>query len=184
MIQQLADVETFRKIREKLAYLAWHKYRIRRDFSEDIIQTAIATYCEVRARYAGEENQYGILLGIFNKKCLEHIDRSVREKRKLERYLSKSDHVRGNPWLDPEGNGASQGVLDDLIHREEGRLILSAISNLRPEAKEMFRLLADEEMGRQGLIDHYGLNKNTLDSRLHVFRGELRSQLRKMDVES
>jgi DNA-directed RNA polymerase specialized sigma24 family protein len=184
MIQQLSDVETFGKIREKLVYLAWHKYRIRRDFSEDIIQIAITTYCEVRGRYSGESNQYGILLGIFNKKCLEHIDRSVRERRRLEKYLTRPDNTRGNPWLDPEGNGASRGVLDDLVHREEGRLILSAIADLRPEAKEMFRLLVDEEMGRQGLLSHYGLNKNTLDSRLHVFRTELRSLLRKADVES
>jgi len=183
MIQQLSDTDTFRKIHEKLVYLAWHKYRIRRDFSEDIIQIAITTYCEVKERYAGEENQYGILLGIFNKKCLEHIDRSVREKRKFDKYLRRPEVHQANPWLDPEGNGASQGILEDLVNREEGRLILSAISNLRPEAREMFRLLVEEEMGRQGLINHYGVNKNTLDSRLHVFRGELRSLLRKLDVQ-
>ena len=182
MIRQLTDTETFGKIHEKLVFLAWHKYRIRRGDAEDIAQTAIATYCEVRERYEGEENQYGILLGIFNNKCLEFIDRSVREKRRLKSLCETADARRENPWLDPEGRGAPKGVLEDLIHREEGRLILAAMAELRPEAREMFQLLARKRLGRKGLLAHYGVNKNTLDSRLHVFRKELRAILREKGV--
>ena len=67
----------------------------------------------------------------------------------------------------------------DATVREAVRL-----ADLRPEAREMFRLLVKEEVGRKGLIEHYGLNKNTLDTRLHVFRRELKNLLRKRGLGS
>lgn len=177
MIQQLADPKVFDKVYEKLLFLAWHKYRIQRGDAEDIAQNAVTTYCEVRERYAEEENQYGILLGIFNNKCLEFIDAAVRDKKRMERLSATPDARRTNPWLDPEGHGAPRSVIEDLVKKENGRLILAALAEMRPEAREMFDLLAKERVGRKGLIEKYGLNKNTVDSRLHVFRKELRSLL-------
>lgn len=182
MIGLLTDPVRVQEIRSRLIFLAWHNFAIRREFAEDIAQTALTTYCEVKDRYRDQRNQLGILVGIFRNKCLEYIDRSVKEHKKLQEYCSKPDSVRENPWLSPDGNGQSDGVLGDVIQREESQLILSALAELRPEAREMFRLLTEDGVDRKGLIERYGLNKNTLDSRLHVFRKELKSLLRKKGV--
>ena len=77
--------------------------------------------------------------------------------------------------------GAPKAVLEE-VQKEDAEAILGALAELLPEAREMFRLLVEEEVGRQGLIEEYGLNKNTLDTRLHVFRKELRDLLKKRGV--
>jgi len=182
MIEKLADPVSYARLREKLVFLAWHKYRIRREDAGDIFQSALATYFEVRERYEGESNQGGILVGIFNNKCLEHIDRSVRERKRLKKLMGEADPDRRNAWIDPDGRSAARSVLEQLVNREDRRGILEAIDELRPEAREMFRLLVEEGLGRRGLIEHYDLNKNTLDTRLHVFRRELRKLLRDKGV--
>ena len=171
-----------RKMREKLTFLAWRKYRIAEQDARDIFQASIATYFEVRHRYSERENHTGILVGIFNNKCLEHIDRSVREARKIRNYAGDADALRENPRLEPNGRGAAESTLDRIVQQEDAEAILGALAELRPEAREMFRLLVEEEVGRQGLIEEYGLNKNTLDTRLHVFRKELRDLLKKRGV--
>ena len=182
MIQQLSNPSGMRKIREKLTFLAWRKFRIAEQDARDIFQASIATYFEVRHRYSEEENHTGILVGIFNNKCLEHIDRSVREAKKIRNYVADPDALRDNPRLEPTGRGAAKSTLDHVVRREDAEQILNALAELRPEAREMFHLLIEEEVGRQGLIEQYGLNKNTLDTRLHVFRKELRSLLKKRGV--
>ena len=182
MIQQLSQPGGLRKIREKLTFLAWRKFRIAEQDAGDILQGTIATYFEVRHRYPPEENHTGILVGIFNNKCLEHIDRSVREAKKIRKFCSDADALREHPRLEPDGRGAAESTLDEVVRREDAQHILSALADLRPEAREMFRLLVEDEVGRAGLIEHYGLNKNTLDTRLHVFRSELKNLLRKRGI--
>jgi DNA-directed RNA polymerase specialized sigma24 family protein len=91
--------------------------------------------------------------------------------------VSDPDAVRANPRIEPDGRGASQSTVEEVLRREDARQILSALAKLRPEAREMFRLLAEEDLGRKGLLEHYDLNKNTLDTRLHAFRKELRKLL-------
>jgi DNA-directed RNA polymerase specialized sigma24 family protein len=46
----------------------------------------------------------------------------------------------------------------------------------------MFRLIVDEGLSRQDLIRLYGLNANTLDSRLRAYREELREILGRRGV--
>lgn len=165
-------------MRDKLLYLAWRRYRVPRNEAEDVVQAAIATYLDVYHRYDEEDNQHAILIGIFYKKCLEHIQRSTRDRTRLEKYRRtvEAEAEDGN------GTTGASSVLEDIINRENGSLILSALRELRPEVREMFQLLVDEDVGRSGLIEYYGLNKNTLDSRLHLARKQLRQLLQRKGV--
>ena len=172
----------YEETKQRLVFIGWYKYRVRSAEAADIFQSAITTYLEVHERYGPSENHFGILIGIFNRKCLEYIGREVKTRRRMERFVQRSQFRRDNPWLSPEGQGAPRGALEEVLAREQGRLILEALEEIRPEAREMFRLLVEEELGRKGLLELYGLNKNTLDSRLHVYRAELREILKRKGV--
>lgn len=159
-------------IRSKLVYLAWRRYRIASEEAEDVVQTAFATYLEVRDRYSRTDNHAAILVGIFRNKCREYIDRIVREKRRAE---GGGNHRL--PPAPPETREHEISVLEDVVRREEGRLILAALDDLRPEARDLLEQLLEEEGGRQAILKRLSLNKNTLDSRLHAYRAELRRLL-------
>ncbi len=183
MIQQLADQQGFAKVVNKLVLMAWLRYRVPRAEAEDVAQTAVATYLEVRHRYVDQPNQHAILIGIFRKKCLEFIDGSARERRKLRSYGRRIETRRRRDRLDPRvaKNGRAlrkpQPVLEHIIHEEDVDLILGALGEMRPEARDMLTVLIRGENGRKGLIEKYDLNENTLDSRLRVYRKELRQIL-------
>ncbi len=183
MIQQLADQQGFSKVVDKLVLMAWLRYRLPRTEAEDVAHTAVATYLEVCHRYVDEPNQNAILIDIFRKKCLEFIDGSVRERRKLRSYGRRLETRRRRDRLDPRvaRNGRAlrkpQPALEHIIHKEDVDLILSALGEMRPEAREMLTILVLGEDGRKGLIEKYGLNENTLDSRLRVYRKEFRQIL-------
>ncbi len=183
MIQQLADQQGFAKVVNKLVLMAWLRYRVPRAEAEDVAQTAVATYLEVRHRYVDQPNQHAILIGIFRKKCLEFIDGSARERRKLRSYGRRIETRRRRDRLDPRvaQNGRAlrkpQPVLEKIIHEEDVDLILGALGEMRPEARDMLTVLIRGENGRKGLIEKYDLNENTLDSRLRVYRKELRQIL-------
>ena len=61
---------------------------------------------------------------------------------------------------------------------------LTALADLRPESRELFRLMVEEEFDRKDMIRHFGLNKNTYDTRLRTARLELQDVLRKKGVLS
>ena len=102
MIHRLTERRSYETVRRKMVYLAWRKYRISSENAEDIVQNAVATYCEVEGRYAAEDNQYAILVGIFYKKCLEFIDQARRESRQIKTFCTKADAQRESHWLTPE----------------------------------------------------------------------------------
>jgi RNA polymerase sigma factor (sigma-70 family) len=176
---QFEDAREEARVREKLRYLAWRRYRIPRTEVDDVVQSAIATFLTVRDRYPSAESPHAILIGVFYKKCLEHIHRSAKERRRLEELKGRILAAESSPGRPP---GSSPSVLDELIRREEGRRILAAIEELKPQVRELFERLLEAEDGRASLIEHYGLNKNTLDSRLHTAREQLRRILKQKGV--
>lgn len=171
------------RLQERLLYLGWRRYRIPRDVGEDVFQAALVTFIEVRGRYPNQDEHSRILVGIFRNKCREHIDRHVRQEKKRR---ALHDSVRrgdaGTSILSPNAT-PEDGVVDELMRREEECLILEALSELRPKAREMFRLIVEEGATRKELIERYGLNKNTLDSRLHTYRKELRALLQRRGID-
>jgi RNA polymerase sigma factor (sigma-70 family) len=183
MIDAFADSreEQEQELRRKLRYLAWRKYGIPRADGDDVVQSAFVAYLEVRERYSEEPNQLAILYGIFRNKCREFLDRRRRERDRLRKY---ADQARDStePILTPGAPVPGNGVDDNVIQSEEGERILAALDELRPEAREMLLLFA--EVGRQELLERLELNKNTLDSRLHIYRKEFRRILRRLGVRS
>jgi RNA polymerase sigma factor (sigma-70 family) len=184
MIRSLTERRAFEQARERLVYLAWRKYGISSEDAEDVVQNAVTTYCEVRARYAGEKNQYAILVGIFYKKCLEFIYRSKREQRQFRSYCSATNSRPG--ILRPSSGDVTRniGVLSNLVSQEEGRMILAALAEVRPQARALFRPMIEEELERREMIRQLGVNKNTFDTRLRAARKELRELLRCKGVDS
>ena len=171
------------RLRERLLYLGWRRYRIPKDVSEDLVQATLVTYIEVRDRYPNRDEHPRILVGIFRNKCREHIDSHVRAERK--RRLLHDSVRRGEVGASILAANPTDetGIVDEIVRREDENLILSALAQLRPQAREMFRLIIDEGATRQDLIERYGLNKNTLDSRLHTYRRELRKFLEQRGID-
>jgi RNA polymerase sigma factor (sigma-70 family) len=178
----LGDSRSVEALGAKLTQLAWFRYRIPALEAEDVLQNTFAAYLEVRDRYAVLSEHRAILVGIFRKKCLEHIERSVREKQRLSRYCTTPDAARENPWIRPASATRSASVLDELVRDETRGRILEAIAALRPSSRQIATLIGRDGLGRADLIEQLELNKNTFDSRLHACRAQLRGLLRRRDV--
>ena len=53
-----------------------------------------------------------------------------------------------------------------------------------PQARELFHLITVVGLSRKELMERFGLNANTFDSRLHTYRKELRDLLDRRDLQS
>ena len=178
----ILDTDERERLGARLLYLAWRWYRIPNEVAEDIVQAAVVTFIEVRERYPREEEHQVILIGIFRNKCREHIDRVMRATRGLRALRAAARAGDSAVPVLPADSTAEDGILHELVNREDGQIILEALGELRPRAREMFRLIIEEGCSRQELIERYGLNKNTLDSRLHAYRAEFREILTRRGV--
>ncbi len=178
----LGDSQSVEALGSKLIQLAWFRYRVPALEAEDVLQNTFAAYLEVRDRYVVLGEHRAILVGIFRKKCLEHIERSVREKQRLRRYCASADAARENPWIRPDSANGSATVLDEIVREETRGRILEAIADLRPSSRQLANLIGRDGLGRKDLIERLELNKNTFDSRLHACRAQLRGLLRRRDV--
>lgn len=165
------------RLESTLIYLARRKFQIPRDVAIDIVQSAILTFLQVKSRYPKPDEHLPILIGIFRNKCREHIEVSVRAGRRLD-TLKNTAESRGSDiaFVRTEATMGG-GVLGEIVDQEEGRRILAALATLRPQAREMFHLITVERLSRKELMQRFGLNKNTLDSRLHTYRKELQKLL-------
>ncbi len=170
------------ELRSRLLYFAGRWYGMANDVAEDIAQDALLTFIQVRDRYPDPAEHRAILVGIFRNKCREYIAKDVRAVRGLKALRSATE--AGDPKVASKPTLASRddGILHDLVHRENGGIILEALSSLRPKAREMFRLILEEGCSRAELVERMGLNRNTLDSRLHAYRAELRDILARRGV--
>jgi DNA-directed RNA polymerase specialized sigma24 family protein len=146
------------------------------------VQSSLLTFLEVRGRYPRADEHAKILVGIFRNKCREHIERSVRSARGIQSLRAAAETKGGAVVADASRARIEIGVLHDLVHREEGGRILEALAHLRPQAREMFRLITEEGLSRRELMERFGLNANTLDSRLHTYRREFRQALERRGV--
>jgi len=171
------DLRSVSELREQFVRVARSRYHLRRDQAEDIAQTTFAAYLQVRHRYSHVEDHRAILAGIFRNKCLTYIDGSAREARRLKRYFSTPDAARENPWIRPGSPAQAPSVLEEIVRRETRSDIRGAIARLRPTSRQIAAMVVFDGMGRGEMIERLGLNKNTLDSRLHACRTELKRLL-------
>ncbi len=161
--------------------IARGRYRLQRSDAQDAFQEAVLAWMEVSDRYADEKEPLRVFLGVFHNKCLELIDKTSRERRKLK-TPSRPPEAPTGTRLGGALCGSEPSALHAVVQREEGQQILTALSALHPEAQEIFRLLAEEDISRQELIELLNLNPNTMDSRLRKFRQELRRVLQRIGI--
>lgn len=176
-----AEPAAVSELREKLVTIARYKYGLQNTDAQDAFQEAILTWMEVAERYSSEKEPLKVFLGVFHKKCLELIDRQSRERKKLKKP-SRLPEAPSGRRVGSALCGNEPSTLSSIVQKEDGQRILEALARLPPEAREVFRLLAEEEVPRQDLIELLNLNANTVDSRLRKFRNELRNVLKKLGV--
>lgn len=172
------DPKWIREVERKFHFIARERYHIRHQDAVDLIQSTIETFLQVQDRYPRAEEHARIIVGIFRNKCREHIERAVRSGRRVEELRREIEAGTADIPAIREARRADGGLVDDLIRREEAARILSALAALRPEAREIFRLITEEGLTRKQLIARLGLNPATLDSRLHTYRKELKRLLK------
>jgi DNA-directed RNA polymerase specialized sigma24 family protein len=175
----LADCARTAALQAKVAYMARVRYGIRPGDAPDIFHEAVATYLTVHGRYPPSDNHFGILVGIFHLKALEHIASRQRTDRVATRLVShlradRPDVARGE---DPKGT-----VTDRIVRDEDATLIRKAIGSLAPDAREMLLALAEGRASRLELIEKHGLNRNTFDTRLRAIRLRLKKALESTGV--
>jgi DNA-directed RNA polymerase specialized sigma24 family protein len=175
MLGELGSDAELSRLRAKLVHLAMRR-GLRAADAEDVAQSSLAAYLEVRGRYDRDQNHAAILFGILQNKCLEFFDRARREKEALARCASIPDVAREHPLIVLDGKtGASAGALEEILSREAGQQILEALAKL-PEAMRQ-TILRLAEVGRAGVVARSGENKNTVDTRIHVARQRFRKLL-------
>jgi DNA-directed RNA polymerase specialized sigma24 family protein len=96
----------------------------------------------------------------------------------------RPDVARENPWIRPSRPAQAPSVIESLIRDEERRHILAAVAALRPTSRQLASLITDDGLTRGDLLALTRLNHNTLDSRLHVCRLELRERLRERSLHA
>jgi len=178
LMAELSDSRAMAALSQSLVRHARYRYRIGPCDAEDLVQSSVMTYLLAGDRYDAVPNHNALLFGIFRRKCLEHIDRSIRERRRLRRMCATPDAARENPWIRPSRAGEAPSVVESLICDEDRHAIVQTVESLRPAARRLVSLIVDDGATRQALIQLTGLNRNTLDSRLHDCRSELRARLR------
>lgn len=165
------------QLESRLLYLARRQYRIPRDTAADLVQASLVVFLEVQHRYPREDEHARILVGIFRNKCREHIEKSLRATRALSGLRASVESGEAPIPAVRARDRATGGVLGEVVRLEDGRRVMEALANLRPQARELFRLITEEGLTRKELIGRLGINPNTLDSRLHAYRRELRKLL-------
>lgn len=180
----LCDPEAFTRLTEELVARAWRRHGIRRGTAEDLAQAAFIAFWQTHLRYPVAEEHGAILSGIFRHMCLHHVRGAQRERTRLQRYCTDPDRSRENPWLRPPGRADRHGVLEEFARRDARREIVAAIERLSPQSRRIAELITQSGMDRRALIEYFGVNPNTLDSRLRSCRIELRRMLRGNDLSS
>jgi RNA polymerase sigma factor (sigma-70 family) len=170
----LADDARTASLFAKVCLLARARYGILAQDAEDLFHESVVTYLAVHQRYPPEDNHFGILVGIFHKKCLEFLDHQQRMGRVTQRFVARlvaerPDLARGE---DPEG-----AAVDRVVRGEDAEMIRAAIASLSAEAREMLLTLAEGRMTRLELVEVLGINRNTFDTRLRGVRLRLRRVL-------
>lgn len=177
MLTELLDPKFEASLRRRLIRRAWRRYRIPTDPAQDVFQDSWAALLEALPRYGSDCRPVAVLTTIFWKKCATWIERQCRWRRRLAEILEHLDALHPGHAHLTDGEPAEPSVLEELVQNEDSRTILLVLRELRPESRQILLDLATTPGGRQALIERLGVNKNTLDSRLHAARTELREHL-------
>ena len=179
LMAALHDEERTRSLVTKLTFMARSRYGLRPDDSEDVFHESVTTYLSIHGRYPPNDNHFGLLVGIFRKKCLEHLGSRERSARITRRFVARIQNERPDIARGEDPKGPTVGR---VIRREDAELIRAAIASLSGEGREMLLTLAEGRKSRLELIEEMGINRNTFDTRLRALRLRLRDTLRRGGV--
>lgn len=179
LMAALADARRTGALFAKLAFMARTRYGLSSNDAEDAFHEAVATYLSIHGRYPPADNHFGILVGIFQRKVLEHLGHRERDGRIARRFVARlrADQPLLARGEDPEGPAA-----DRVVRSEDAELIRNAIGALSPEGRELLLTLAEGRATRLELIEELGVNRNTFDTRLRALRLRLRDVLTEAGV--
>ena len=179
LLKDLGDPDASGALMAKISFVARARYGILPQDSEDLFHEAVATYLTVHSRYEATDNHYGLLVGIFHKKALEHLGARDRAGRMARRFVTRvrSEHPFVARGEDPGGTTA-----EIVIREEDAKLIRDAIESMHDDGREMLLALAEGRLTRLQLIDELGINQNTFDTRLRALRQRLRLKLQRSGV--
>jgi RNA polymerase sigma factor (sigma-70 family) len=154
--------------------MARTRYGIQAQDAQDVFHEAVATYLKVHERYPPQDNHFGILVGIFQRKALEFLGSRQRTGRMSQRLAAKlrADRPQVARGEDPAGT-----VADCVIRAEDAAMIRRAIEALSPDARDLLLALAEGRASRLDMIAELGLNRNTFDTRLRTLRLRLKKAL-------
>jgi RNA polymerase sigma factor (sigma-70 family) len=179
LMAALADETESRTLFSKASFIARARYGLRVEDAEDVFHEAVATYLVVHSRYGPADNHFGLLVGIFHKKALEHLGARDRTGRVARRFVARlrSDRPGIARGEDPQG-----AAVERVIREEDAELIRAAIESLNDEGRQMLLSLAEGRLSRLEMIAELGVNRNTFDTRLRALRQRLRERLSRSGV--
>lgn len=179
LMRTLDDAEATATLFSKVSFVARARYGIALEDAEDIFHEAVATYLTIHGRYPAGDNHFGLLVGVFHKKSLEHLGSRERDGRVTRRLVTRLQADRPSIARGEDPKGAA---LERVIRREDAHLIRAAISSLNDEGRDLLLTLAEGKRSRLELIEDMGLNRNTFDTRLRSARLKLRARLERKGV--
>ncbi len=175
----LADGTRVAALFSKVCVMARARYGIRPQDAEDLFHDSVATYLQIHRRYPPDDNHFGLLVGIFQKKSLEFLGGRERDGRAARRLVARLAAER--PVL-ARGEDPSGAAADRVVRDEDAAIIRAAIASLSAEGRALLLTLAEGDMTRLQLIRASGVNRNTFDTRLRSLRQRLRRTLARAGV--
>ena len=173
-MRDLGDEEAAGSFLARVCFIARARYSILPQDAEDIFHDAVATYLSVHARYDGNDNHYGLLVGIFHKKALEHLGARDRAGRMARRFVTRLQSERPVAARGEDPNGTTAEI---VVREEDAKLIRDAIDSMHEEGRELLLSLAEGRLSRLEMIERLDINANTFDTRLRALRLKLRRKL-------
>ena len=140
---------------QRLVYLARRRYRFRDDVAEKLVTETLESFSEKYERYADREDKSEIVIGMLRTTCREHIRREIR-------LTAQRNAVRDVMPRAEISTALAAGFLDDLSSRDARQIIVQALSEVGPKAREAFQFLRDGATR----LDVMELLENTMDKRL------------------
>jgi RNA polymerase sigma factor (sigma-70 family) len=131
--------------------------------AEDVFSDTFTSAFGSLARLGDQRNIQGWLLRIASRRLSDYLRRTYRERKK-KRSLHTSDKV-------------GEGVLDDLLQREEKAMFQLAAERLKPEYHRALRLKYYERKSVSEIAGLYGVVPTTVEGLLRRSRKAFRRAL-------
>lgn len=157
----------FARVEERLGYIARRRYRFRDEVASRLARSTVEVFRQRPEQPEQPEQSNEVLIRLLRGKCREHIRRQISK-------TAQQNAIRDvMPRADVPVALAS-GALDGLSSRDARQLVLEAIAELRPRAREAFQFLhrGATRIDLLDSIERLGINKTTMDSRLSAYRDE------------